>query len=264
MLLNHEQIDVNKAGISVYANCIIENINQLSLIIACENYDLITTQKILNHPNFDVNHIYNNRTVLMYLCKYKKDDSTESNYQDVYIWLINKLLKNTKLNINSHVIEAFTYAIKNNFESAIRLFLNNQKIIECIRPYYINSLLYASSNNYTNLTKRLLIAEIKDISYLRFNHNKHELIKQYIQNPNIINEWNNEYATQLFMLMVLTTDGYYVIKPFRELYKEITRFFNIICRLPIELQMVIANYAYGQRKIFIKTSDFNRIFESEL
>lgn len=56
--------------------------------------------------------------------------------------------------------------------------------------------------------------------------------------------------SKLFLLMVGYSDGYFV--------KNDSRFFNIISTLPIELQMILANRVFRNRRDFISSDQINK------
>jgi hypothetical protein len=71
----------------------------------------------------------------------------------------------------------------------------------------------------------------------------------------------------LLALSVLFSDGFITFKPAlanqpqNESEKKAQRFFNIIEKLPLELQTIIANRAYGSSKNFIPANEFEERFQ---
>jgi len=79
-----------------------------------------------------------------------------------------------------------------------------------------------------------------------------QLLTDYQQNPlsvsiqlrakhNIQGPYKDDDGTELFLLSVLNSDGYLDLDPKIQKDQPICRFFNILKKLPQELQMVIAN-----------------------
>jgi len=79
-------------------------------------------------------------------------------------------------------------------------------------------------------------------------------------NPLYISKWRREFGfkdhVDIFVLIVLLSDNYFKIMEPNYSNKSHS-FFNITVRLPIELQMLISNYAYQQNEQIITSTDFN-------
>ena len=73
------------------------------------------------------------------------------------------------------------------------------------------------------------------------------------QNPSLLTKYHLqlEHVEWLFTMIVLLCDRYYTLKPCVQVQTQIqnnVRFFNICCKLPMELQMIICYRRYGSNK----------------
>jgi len=73
------------------------------------------------------------------------------------------------------------------------------------------------------------------------------IILLVISNPSIVMEWRDELGIdsniKLFLMIVCICDNLLIYEQ-SSITREIGSFFNITCKLPIELQMLICNYKY--------------------
>ena len=68
-------------------------------------------------------------------------------------------------------------------------------------------------------------------------------------------------AAELFALVVFLSDGYFVLSDEVVASSAGTRFFAMVRRLPMELQMVLCNRAYSLHKDIVTTKDSNPAFQ---
>lgn len=121
---------------------------------------------------------------------------------------------------------------------------------------------YAIHHNHLDIVKLLLCYDFNGTLLQKHLYNKtlcNKIIKDYILNRKIIYEWIYELSiyteVKLFLLIVYISDGYFRVG------KKHISFFNIICRLPIELQMLICNLKYGIIKNHISSKYINNIWK---
>jgi len=85
------------------------------------------------------------------------------------------------------------------------------------------------------------------------------IIKSYINNPNIIYQWSYELnlciPVIILTLIVGLSDKYLKIKKSKK--NKITKYFKILRKLPLELQMIICNYTYDVYQNNITSEEFN-------
>jgi hypothetical protein len=62
-------------------------------------------------------------------------------------------------------------------------------------------------------------------------------------------------AAKLLSMVVLFSDGYLQLKQVIH-NQNVNRFFQINLKLPLELQSIICNYAYGRKATFIPSNIF--------
>jgi len=82
--------------------------------------------------------------------------------------------------------------------------------------------------------------------------------------PNLIRNWPEAAAAELFALVVLLCDGYLHLAGTISLHPETARFFRMSNRLPLELQMVLALRARRLAHDIISTLDSEPAFRSLL
>ena len=99
--------------------------------------------------------------------------------------------------------------------------------------------------------------ETKIVSLLeRFTSNRLKTRNELRLELGLIDHWPNE----LFALSVFLCDDFLCIKP-QSLGSPASRFFSIVKRLPMELQMILCNRAYEFSKDSIKTKDSEIAFK---
>ena len=75
--------------------------------------------------------------------------------------------------------------------------------------------------------------------------------------------WYDDAAAEMFAMMVFVSDGLLQFKATGvKAGAKRTRFFNIACQLPLELQMVLCFRQVGSSKEIIQGKDTERAFKS--
>jgi len=86
------------------------------------------------------------------------------------------------------------------------------------------------------------------------------IINIYHQNKNIIYTWKKQYMmsdiVKLYMHIVCICDNYFIIKNTNIIYNK---FFNIVIKLPLELQMLMSNIVYGVNDNYIPSNMIDSI-----
>jgi len=134
----------------------------------------------------------------------------------------------------------------------LRNFSNDQLCVDIVDLCGMTALDYAIRNNDEFIIKLLLYRGIN-----KTNKYKHYILEDFLKNPNIIYEWNKchnfnqffHYNVHYFLYVIGTCDNYFVIKG----NNIITRWFKILIKLPIELQMIICNYSCYIKYNFISS-----------
>jgi hypothetical protein len=212
------------------------------LFMACDNIELLKV--LLLHPRLDVNILGNYCNSI--LCQQHMFDNDHDPI----------LLSDPRFSVLN-----ITYSYSRD-ETVFKHI--------CMRKYNSNTIKLAIikyvSQKYPTPTKAEdfdldLDLDLKlDINSTGYTHKAKDLLSQYICNNNIIDQWKvdvDDPLSQIFTLVILLCDNYLTIK--KEIAVEqnnMVRWFNIMTRLPMELQTVLCHTAFacGDKRSPVKGS----------
>jgi hypothetical protein len=232
-IIQHPDVDVNedtRRGLPFHNVCLYGNTEQIQMFLAHDKIE----PNIRNHYG---------ETALHIVCFWEKNKA------------IKKLLNDERIDINSEDssgVSCVVFAILHNDIEIVEFFMLHKK-------FDPDALQRRFKKNQRSETWLSLIELAR--YYRRYKTAK--LLESYIENPELViyqlklkHRIPQAQALNLFALSIMCSDEYLLNNKKR-------KFFEIIVRLPIEIQMIICNFAYKINKkdnIIISNNDLDSAF----
>lgn len=229
--------------------------------LACRNGDLEFIKQNINSKN--VNFPLEDQeqgTILILACSLNK------------LEIVKFLIKIPGIDLektNMHLMTALHIACSFGYFDIVKLLISHQKNIDQKNGIGLTPFSYLTATckdinlikkfikrgvNIQNATLNNLISDrlgvIKTLLISGFvpdtNYIRGPLIDDYFSNKSIVEKWEtqSDEPSKLFLLMVLKSDEYLIGGD---------KFFDITCKLPIEIQMIISNMVYDSLEIFVNS-----------
>jgi len=193
--------------------------------------------------------------------------------------MIGELLKHSKMDLNARDKGGrtpFIWACASNTAEGAILLLNDARVdINCKDNQGDNGLMRAASHGRIKTIEQIL-ASLRHISKADIKSAIKEAKRQVAKYPDIVSLLEAYHSQRfetlknlrsklklldygpvsLFVLVVLLADDYYALKQ-QEDGQNAVRFFNLVLKLPMDLQMVVCNRLYDLPGDFIRTNLVN-------
>jgi hypothetical protein len=246
------------------------------LYSACKGRDVMQVKALLErNPAFNVNHIFDDdgNTTLHFACRDGRHE------------IVSVLLAHSQINVNQQKNcgdTPFLLGCVNNFVPVVKVLLKDSRLdVNLADNYHRTALWYASRFGQVEVIKWMIALRGHDLDFdkkgksspdggyypaieIARNKNKHgvtSLLGRFMASAasaqheiQVELEFADAQAADLFAKTIFLCDGLLKIKTNRSRRKT-TRFFAIVQRLPMELQMILCHIVYNSGKERIRSKD---------
>jgi len=238
LLLNHPDVDINRPA----------NEADTPLYIACqEGFEKVVAQ-LLQHPDIKINKADNEGTTPLYVAA-----------EDGHVKVIELLVASSKLDINAADLKGCTplwCAAQNGHIQVAKLLFASRTFVNTRAKSVAGK---QEWNNKTAMQQAIAFGHLEVVN----------LIDIYEKNPVILRTrlraqfgFHERDSAELFAAIVMLSDGYFKLNGLNNDpdHARLLRFFMLMSRLPMELQMIISNAVFDVDKRFFS----RRLFDENL